>query len=144
MQLLLAWRRRLGALGRSPALALLLCSCLLSVAMLWPWPFGLDGQSLDTGDTLQQARVLRAIHESWTRPEVPLFSTPTMFPARDSLAAYQPLYTAALISLPLYLAGWSAIAVHNWLIWLSFALACWGMSLLARELTGRRLISLVA
>jgi hypothetical protein len=117
------------------ALALLLTAALLSTAMLWPFARHMADQTLDVGDTLQQIRVIRGLQQAWLSAGSSMFETPTLFPARASVIVYQPLYTSAALGLLFYALGWSPLAVFNALVWLSFTLSCWLMSLLAWSLT---------
>lgn len=123
--------------GRRAAggLALFVGAALLATAMLWPFAGQMERQTLDVGDALQQIRVIRGLQDAWFGAGGSMFDTPTLFPARASVIVYQPLYASAALGLPFYALGWSPLAVFNALIWLSFALSCWLMALLAWSLT---------
>lgn len=110
--------------------------CLVAAtALLWPLPLRLHTHTIDTGDALHLAWVVR-----WAQAtllgEAPPFSAPAGYPHAAMLLLNPPLYAMALLGLPLHLAGWSASAVYNALTILSFALAAWAAALLGREVSG--------
>jgi hypothetical protein len=134
-----------AALARTPAwLWLLAAAWLISLLLLWPFPTQLEGHALSVGDDLHQAWTIRWIQRALPPGGDPLFAAPTNYPFTMALAINQPIYTSALLGLPLYWLGWSAIGVFNALVLLSFVLACWAMALLGRQLTGSSLAGLIA
>lgn len=133
------------ALDRVPPwLWLLGAATLISLVLLWPFPAQLEGRALSVGDDLHQAWTIRWIQQALLPGGDPLFAAPTNYPFTMALAINQPIYTSALLGLPLYWLGWSPIGVFNALVLLSFVLACWSMALLGRQLTGSALAGLVA
>lgn len=136
--------RRL-ALARVPGwLWLLVASLLVSLLLLWPFPTQLEGHALNVGDDLHQAWTIRWIQRALLPGGDPLFAAPTNYPFTQALAINQPIYTSALLGLPLYWLGWSPIGVFNGLVLLSFVLGCWSLALLGRQLTGSALAGLIA
>src|SRR5687768_10981716 len=105
---------------RGPAwLWLLLASLVLTAAMLAPFSFGPEGVALDSGDSLHQAWTIHWIQSALSSAGPPLFNAPTNYPYPTSLAINQPIYTSALLGLPLYWAGLSPIGVFNVLVIMS-------------------------
>lgn len=136
-------RRR--SLAQIPvALRLFVAAWLVSLALLWPFPAQLNDHALGVGDDLHQAWTIRWIQHALPPGGDPLFAAPTNYPFTMALAINQPIYTSALLGLPLYWLGWSAIGVFNGLVVLSFVLACWSLALLGRQLTGSATAGLIA
>lgn len=130
--------------ARSSTLWLFVAAVISSIVLLWPLPLQVWRVTLDFGDVLLEAWTLRAVHTALLSPGTPFFAAQSAYPLDSSLVLYQPLYTEALLSLPLYLAGWDPVAIVNVLVILSFVGSCWTTALLARQLTHSPLAGLIA
>jgi hypothetical protein len=114
-----------------------------AIGLLWPLPARLHTHTIDTGDALHLAWVVR-----WAQAtllgQAPPFAAPAGYPHTTALLFNPPLYAPALLGLPLHLAGWSPSAVYGALTILSFALAVWAVALLARAVSGSAVGGIVA
>lgn len=129
---------------RSSTVWLLVASVIISCVLLWPLPLQMQRLTLDFGDVLLEAWTLRTVHNALVTPDSNFFGALSAYPLQSPLALYQPLYTEAVLSLPLYLAGWDPVAILNALLIFSFIGACWATALLARQLTGSSFAGLIA
>jgi hypothetical protein len=116
---------------------------LAAAALLWPLPARIHSHALDTGDGLHLAWTLRYAQQALLNPAGG-FAAPAAFPYDAGLLLNPPLYALALLTLPLLALGWSATAVYNSAILLSFALSCWSVALLGRRLAGNGLAGVAA
>lgn len=122
---------------------LLVGAIVAAVALLWPLPANLTAVTLDTGDALHEAAVI-----AWVQRNLAsggdLFAAATNYPYTQAIFINPPLYTSAVLGLPLFWLGWSPAAVYNALTLASFVLGCWAMGLLGYQLTRSSLAGMVA
>lgn len=130
---------------RIPAwLWLLGAASLISALLLWPLPIQLSTITLDTGDALHEAWIIAWLQRNLTTPGADLFAAPSNYPYTQAIAINPPLYTSALLGLPLFWLGWSPLAIYNALVLLSFVFACWSMALLGQQLTRSSIAGVIA
>lgn len=106
---------------------------LLAVVMTWPLARLLDRAVSDHGDPLLNIWILHWDYVA-TFTSAPLWHANIFFPAQWSLAFSENLYGIALLTFPLRIAGVDPITTYNVAMIGGFALAGYGMHVLARVL----------
>ncbi len=128
---------------RRPVLLYPAVGLLCTLVLLYPLSLHPASTSVDAGDALQQIWTLRWIQRTLFSA-TPLLNAPTNYPYTQSLVLYQPLYTAAWLTLPFYWLGLAPLTVYNLALLLSFGLSFVGVALLVDALTGSRAAALSA
>ncbi len=139
--------RQQAADSRQPvpaAVCCLLSYLLLAIALTWPLVRELDTAVADHGDPLLNAWIIDWNCHALSHDPLHLFDAPIFHPATFPLAFSEHMTGVALLVLPFHLAGLSAIATYNIAILISFALAGFGMFVLAHLITGDRIASFAA
>ena len=117
-------------------LAALLFFILLAVALTWPLAAHLDTAVSDFGDPLLNAFILEWACYALTHQPLNLYDAPIFHPGILPFAYSENLFAVAIVVLPFFLAGVSAIALHNIAFILGFALSGYGAWVLARMVSG--------
>ena len=119
----------------------------LGLAIAWTWPLALrPGTTMQAafGDPLLNAWILGWDADRLRHGLVGLWTAPSFYPLPDTLAYSEHLLGVAVPLAPLAWITGNPVLVYNVALIGSFALAGAGMYLLARGLTGRRDVSILA
>lgn len=139
---------RLGSVSRhSRGEAALVVAGFIALAVFWTWPLALrPGTTMAApfGDPLLNAWILGWDADRLRHAFAGLWTAPSFYPYPDTLAYSEHLLGIAIPLAPLYWATANPILVYNVALIGSFALAGAGMYLLARDLTGRRDVAILA
>ena len=135
-------------MGRRDAVreaAVLLLFLALAAAMTWPLARELERAVVQPAEDPQLNSWIMAwdAHALLTEP-AHLFQGNIFYPYPYALAYSEHLLGSAVLGLPFQLLWRNAVAVHNLLVLLSFALSGFGAYLLGRRLSGSRAAGLIA
>jgi len=117
-------------------LAALLFFIVLAVALTWPLAAHLDSAVSDFGDPLLNAFILDWACYALTHQPLRLYDAPIFHPGILPFAYSENLFAVAVVVMPFFLAGLSAIQVYNIAFILGFALSGYGAWVLARRVSG--------
>lgn len=117
---------------------------VLAVVLTWPFAQNLRTAVPDMGDPILNTFIVNWDQYAFTHAPLQLFDAPLYVPSLYPLAYSENLVAIALLSFPFYFFGAAPLLVYNIAFLLGFAVAGYGMSVLAR-VCGRSLFaSLVA
>ena len=116
----------------------------LATALTWPLATHLATNVSDTGDPLLNAWIIDWDCYALTHRGASLFQPPIFYPGKYPLAYSENMFGVAVVMLPFYLAGASAITTYNLAMLLGFAFSGYGAFVLGRKATGSSIAGLVA
>ncbi|MFZ2491534.1 MAG: hypothetical protein WA208_08615, partial [Thermoanaerobaculia bacterium] len=113
-------------------IGLLALFALFAVVYTWPLARDLENLVSDPGDPLLNTWILDWVLHSLTHDPLSLYDAPMFAGAKFPLAFSENLVGIAILVLPLKLAGFTPLAIHNLAMLLGFTLSAYGASVLAR------------
>jgi hypothetical protein len=134
--------RSLRPILREAAVFLLFVA--ITVVLTWPLAVRLNTATSDLGDPLLSSWIINWGQYAGLRFPHRIYQAPIFYPAQYPLAFSENMFGIALASLPFYLAGFRALAVHNLAMILGFAFCGFGAYVLGMTVTRSRFASIVA
>jgi hypothetical protein len=116
-------------------LAALLFFILMAVALTWPLAAHLDTAVSDFGDPLLNAFILDWACYALVHQPLDAYDAPIFHPGILPFAYSENLFAIALVVLPFFIVGLSAMTVYNIAFILGFALSGYGAWVLARTVS---------
>lgn len=125
-------------------LGLIIAAIAITIWVLSPLALDIRSVTIDIGDAFREAWTLHWLQRALVNPQLDAFAAPVSFPATNALATYQPLFTSAVLSLPLFLAGVDPLQTYTYTVLGSFTLSFLSMAVLIKYASRSWLAAIVA
>src|SRR3954471_3115335 len=116
---------------------------VLTIILTWPLARGMSRLVSDPGDPLLVTALIDWDCYALTHAPLQIYNAPFFVPSKYPLAYSENFIGVAILVLPFWLAGLSAITVYNIAMLLGFALSGYGLYVLAR-VCGASLLAAIA